>query len=66
MRPVSRNTNTYIFKQDYILVTILSVNGVSDFVVGGLDCETFVLLLPGNLVDFCIATCRLFFYSNEG
>ena len=34
MRPVSRNTSTYIFKQNYILVTTLSINGVSDFVEG--------------------------------
>ena len=34
MRPISRNTSTYTFKQAYILVTTLSTNGVSDFVVG--------------------------------
>ena len=37
MRPISRNTGTYIFKQNYTLVTILwinHVNGVSDFIVG--------------------------------
>ena len=34
MRPISRSTSTYIFKQDYILLTTLSINGVSDFVVG--------------------------------
>ena len=34
MQPVLRNTSTYIFKQDYILVTSVSINGVSDFIVG--------------------------------
>ena len=34
MRPLSCSTSTYIFKQDYNLVTSLSINGVSDFVVG--------------------------------
>ena len=34
MRPISRNTSAYIFKQDYILVTTLSIDAVSDFVVG--------------------------------
>ena len=33
MRPILRSTGTYIFKQDYILLTKLSINGVSDFVV---------------------------------
>ena len=33
MRPISRNTSAYIFKQGYILVTTLSINAVSDFVV---------------------------------
>ena len=28
------HSNTYIFKQDYILVTSLSIKGVSGFVVG--------------------------------
>ena len=60
MQPISRNTSTYIFQQDYILVTTLSMNGVSDFVVAP-RMQTFVSLLPGNLVDFCISTCRLFF-----
>ena len=34
MRPISPNTSAYIFKQDYILVTTLSINAVSDFIVG--------------------------------
>ena len=34
MPPISRNISAYIFKQDYILVTILSINAVSDFVAG--------------------------------
>ena len=56
--PISRNTSTYIFKQDYSLVTKLSINSVSDVVVGS---KIIVLLLPGNLVDFCISTWQLFF-----
>ena len=60
MQLISRDTSIYIFQQDYILVTILSMNGVSDFVVGPRK-QTFVLLLPGNLVDVCISTCRIFF-----
>ena len=34
MGPILRNTSTHTFKQDYILVTTWSINGVSDFVVG--------------------------------
>ena len=34
MWPISCNTSTCIYKQDYILLTTLSINGVSDFVVG--------------------------------
>ena len=34
MQPISRNTSTHIFKQDYISVTTLSINALSDFVVG--------------------------------
>ena len=63
MRPISHDTSTYIFKQDYSLVTmILTINGASDVVVGS---RIIVLLLPGNLVDFCISTCRLS-YANGG
>ena len=34
MQPISRNTSMYIFEQDYILLTTLSINDVSDFIVG--------------------------------
>ena len=63
MWPISRNTSTYIFKQDYSLVTILSINSVSDFVVGP---RLIVLLLPEILLisayllaDFFLCQWRL-------
>ena len=40
------NTSTYTFKQDYILVTSLSINGVSDFVVGY------------RMRNFCVTTAQ--------
>ena len=46
MRPISCNTSTYIFKQDYILLTTLSIKGVSDFVVGP------------RMRYFCVTTAR--------
>ena len=57
MRPISRNTSTYVFKLDYSLLTILSINGVPDFVIGP---RIIVLLLSGNLVDFWISTYHFF------
>ena len=54
----------YVYLQAGLYLTTLSINGVSDFVVGpkGLECETFVLLLPGNLVYFYIPS-RLFLFQ---
>ena len=54
MQPISHSTSTYIFKQDYILLTTLSINGVSDFVVEPRMRNPETLLISAYLPDFFI------------
>ena len=61
----THDTSTYIFKQDYILVTAISINDVSDFVVGPIM-RNFPVTTARKFCCFLHIYLPTFFYFNEG